>query len=112
MKAMAVKNKKSIYTLYPALCIKIKIFNPFKRNLVAYIRRITITNNVIIGKYYFLVLAHLIGFGFKDNKKRDNMAVYAYCFSSAKCSQAEIHWTSSLKSSIANYANWLPNSCS
>ena len=31
---------------------------------------------------------------------------------SGKCSQAEIHLTGSLKSSIANYANWLPNSCS
>ena len=45
---MAVKDKESIYTLYPIIRIKIKIFNLFKRDLVVYIRRITNTNSIAI----------------------------------------------------------------
>ena len=48
MRAMAVKDKESIYTLYSILCIKIKVFNLFKRDLVGYIYCITNTNNVAV----------------------------------------------------------------
>ena len=49
---MAVKNKEPIYTLCPTLRIKIKVFNPFKRDLVVYIRYITNTNSIAIRNYY------------------------------------------------------------
>ena len=49
---MAIKNKEPIYTLRPALYIKIKVFNLFKRDLVIYIRRITNTDSIAIRNYY------------------------------------------------------------
>ena len=53
MRTVAVKNKESIYTLCPASCINIKVFNLFKRNLVIYIRHITNTNSIAVGNYCF-----------------------------------------------------------
>ena len=49
---MAVKNKEFIYTLYPILCIKIKVFNLFKCDFVVYIYHITDTDSIAIGNYY------------------------------------------------------------
>ena len=79
MRAMAVKDKESIYTLYLALYINIKVFNLFKRNLIIYIRYIANTNSIAIRNCCLRILAHLVGLTFKDNKRRDNMAVCAYC---------------------------------
>src|SRR6266568_1923745 len=53
MRAIAVKNKESVYTICPALRIKIKVFNLFKRNLIVYICRIINTNNIAIGNCCF-----------------------------------------------------------
>ena len=66
---MAVKNKEPMYTLYPALYIKIKVFNLFKRDLIIYIRRITNTNSIAIRNYCLRVPAYLVGLAFKDNKR-------------------------------------------
>jgi hypothetical protein len=76
---VAVKNKKPIYTLCPALYIKIKVFNLFKRDLIVYIRYITNTDSITIRNYYLQVLAHLVGLAFEDNKRWDNMAVRENC---------------------------------
>jgi hypothetical protein len=66
---VAVKNKEPIYTLYPTLYIKIKVFNLFKRDLIVYIRRITNTNSIAIRNCYLRVPAYLVGLAFKDNKR-------------------------------------------
>ena len=66
---MAVENKEPIYTLYPALRIKIKVFNLFKRNLVVCIRRIANANSIAIRNCYLRVPAYLVGLAFKDNKR-------------------------------------------
>jgi len=79
VRAVAVKNEQSVYTLSPVLRIKIKVFNLFKRDLVVCIRRITDTNSIAIRNRHLRVLAHLVGLTFKDNKRRDNMAVRANC---------------------------------
>jgi hypothetical protein len=76
---MAVENKQSICALGLVLRMKIKVFNPFKRDLVVCIRRITNTNSVAIRNYCLGVPAHLVGLAFKDNKRQDNMAVSANC---------------------------------
>jgi hypothetical protein len=76
---VAVKNKEPIYTLCPALRIKIKVFNLFKRDLVICIRRITNTDSIAIRNYCLRVLAYLVGLAFKDNKRWDNVAVYVNC---------------------------------
>ena len=80
IKTVAIKNKKFIFTLCPALYINIKVFNLFKCNLIIYIYCIANTNNIAIRNCCFWVLVYLVSFAFKDNKKWDNMAVYIYYF--------------------------------
>ena len=80
VRTIAVKNKESVYTLYPASYINIKVFNPFKYNLVICIHCIANTNNIAVGNYCFQVLVYLVGLTFRDNKRRDNITVYIYYF--------------------------------
>jgi len=79
VRAVAVKNKEPICTLYPALRIKIKVFNLFKRDLIVCIRRITNTDSIAIRNCCLRVLVYLVGLAFEDNKRWDNIAVYANC---------------------------------
>ena len=77
MRAVAVKDKKPIYTLCSILRIKIEVFNPFKHNFIIYIHRITDTNSIAIRNCCLQVLVHLISLAFKNNKKWDNVAIRA-----------------------------------
>ena len=75
---VAVKNKKSIYTLRARFYMLIEIFYLIYTQLINYVTVITNSNFLIIGDYRVFILKEKIIFYFNYNEQRDYLILKIY----------------------------------